>query len=299
MQLASLLKTGPREPVAKQQEYIVTMSEEDAEIALLHQMQAEQATEGWGEGSDDQATGEESNTEHNIETVKKENVADDHVLRALSSSGADDTATADNGADHSSATPQPTISLAVPESRSSSRSSVRKPKTVGGFVADDSDEDEEEEASTSTPHPTALQVPSANATNRALSPSPLHNSVTQEEVSASDEGAGPKSGSIASSSLPINPSGGGAASLPVVSVQASSVPSGMAQPKARLPHDTLGLLEDRIKEDPRGDLDAWLTLVSEYRSRSKFDEARDVYERFLRVFPQAVSHSLCLDQKII
>jgi cleavage stimulation factor subunit 3 len=275
------------------------MSEEDAEIALLHQMQAEQATEGWGEGGDDQASGEESNTEHNIETVKKENVADDHILRAMSSSGADDTATADNGDLRSSATPQPTISLAVPESRSSSRSSVRKPKTVGGFVADDSDEDEDEDASSSISHPTALQVPSANATNRALSPSPLHNSVTQEEVSALDEGAGPKSGSIPSSSLPINPSGGGAVSLPIVAAQVNSVSSGLAQPKARLPHDTLGLLEDRIKDDPRGDLDAWMTLVSEYRSRSKFDEARDVYERFLKVFPQAVSSLLFVNNRPI
>jgi cleavage stimulation factor subunit 3 len=60
-------------------------------------------------------------------------------------------------------------------------------------------------------------------------------------------------------------------------------------PKARLPHDTTGIIEDRIKEDPRGDLDAWLSLIKEHRNRNKLDDARAVYERFFKVFPQAVS----------
>ena len=59
-------------------------------------------------------------------------------------------------------------------------------------------------------------------------------------------------------------------------------------PKARLPHDTIGILEDRIKEDSRGDMDAWLNLIAEYRKRGKVDEARSVYERFFNVFPAAV-----------
>lgn len=66
------------------------------------------------------------------------------------------------------------------------------------------------------------------------------------------------------------------------------VPVGAA-PKARLPHDRIGILEDRIKEDPRGDLDAWLSLVGEHRKRGKINDARTVYERFFVVFPQAVS----------
>lgn len=61
-----------------------------------------------------------------------------------------------------------------------------------------------------------------------------------------------------------------------------------AAPKARLPHDKIGLLEDRIKEDERGDLDAWLTLIEEYKRRGKLDEARKVYERFFGIFPSAV-----------
>ena len=59
-------------------------------------------------------------------------------------------------------------------------------------------------------------------------------------------------------------------------------------PKVRLPHDTIGILEDRIKEDQRGDIEAWLELIAEYRKRGKLDDARSVYERFFVVFPSAV-----------
>ena len=62
----------------------------------------------------------------------------------------------------------------------------------------------------------------------------------------------------------------------------------MAAPKARLPHDKIGILEDRIKEDPRGDLGAWQSLINEHRRRGKLEDARNVYERFLTIFPSAV-----------
>lgn len=58
--------------------------------------------------------------------------------------------------------------------------------------------------------------------------------------------------------------------------------------KIRHPQDIIGSLEDRVKEDPRGDMDAWLALMAEYRRRTKFDDLRAVYNRFLEVFPQAV-----------
>lgn len=62
-----------------------------------------------------------------------------------------------------------------------------------------------------------------------------------------------------------------------------------AAPRARLPHDRIGILEDRIRDDPRGDMDAWLSLINEHKRRSKLDDARQVYERFFTVFPSAVS----------
>ena len=65
-----------------------------------------------------------------------------------------------------------------------------------------------------------------------------------------------------------------------------------AAPRARLPHDRIGILDDRIKEDPRGDLEAWLSLIGEHRKRGKVNDARNVYERFFTVFPQAVKFHL-------
>jgi cleavage stimulation factor subunit 3 len=59
--------------------------------------------------------------------------------------------------------------------------------------------------------------------------------------------------------------------------------------RARLPHDRVGILEDRIQLDPRGDTEAWLDLINEHRSRNRIENAREVYERFFKVFPTAVS----------
>ena len=62
--------------------------------------------------------------------------------------------------------------------------------------------------------------------------------------------------------------------------------SAIARP--RLPNDTIGILEDRIKEDEKGDVDAWLGLINEHKKRGKLDDVRKVYERFFTVFPHAV-----------
>lgn len=62
-----------------------------------------------------------------------------------------------------------------------------------------------------------------------------------------------------------------------------------AAPRVRLPHDRIGILEDRIKEDPRGAVDAWLNLIGEHRKRGKIEDARNAYERFFQLFPAAVS----------
>lgn len=59
--------------------------------------------------------------------------------------------------------------------------------------------------------------------------------------------------------------------------------------RKRLAQDVVGLLEDRVTQDPRGDIDAWLQLINEHQRKGKLDDARVVYERFLAVFPTAVS----------
>jgi len=268
------------------------MSEEDAEIALLHQLQAGQENGSWEDsGANGAAEGElPSNIEHNNEDVKREPVADDQVLsRALSHTEAG--AVPDGGEyDPSSVAYVPTITIAGDNtSRSSSRASTRKPKTVGGFIADDSDE----EYDMTTPEQTGLQAANSNNPNRAISPSPLQNSVSQQDLQSTPENQGDSMATHPAITLPVNPSAAEVPSVhaPAAQVLTSAGPSvpGISVPKARLPHDRTGILEDRIKEDPRGDLDAWLSLISEHRKRNKLDEARAVYERFFKVFPQSVS----------
>lgn len=269
------------------------MAEEDAEIALLHQMQSGQESVAWeSDGANGDAEGEiPSNTEHNNHhEVKKEVVADDQVLRALSPSSAD--AVSDGGEyDPSSVTALPAVAIAGEDSsRSSSRASNRKRKTVGGFIADDSDE--EADASTGPTSSSLLQPPAPNVSKRA--PSPLQTSVTQQDLQGAPENQGDSTAVPQTShTLSVNSSSAG---VPFVQAPATQVltsagtsAQGVSVPKARLPNDKTGILEDKIKEDPRGALDSWLALIEEHKSRNKLDEARAVYDRFFKVFPQAVS----------
>lgn len=75
--------------------------------------------------------------------------------------------------------------------------------------------------------------------------------------------------------------------------QSSSADALSVLPKSRLAHDVVGILEDRIKDDPRGDTAAWLDLIEEYKGRNKDDLVRETYERYLEVFPLAVCLSVC------
>ena len=229
------------------------MAEEDPELALL---KAGQENLWENDGANGVEESEQPSNTEDINEEEKQTVADDQFQRAISPSG-------------SGAVPD---TLAVPiageeQSRSSSRASSRKPRVIGGFLADDSDEEQE-----STPAQAGannLQV--AETPNRTISPSPLQN-VTNSETT----------GTVPASALPVNMQ----TSVPVPSSTAvQSVPL----PKARLPNDRVGILEDRIRDDPKGDVEAWLSLIAEYRARHKLEEARATYERFFKVFPQAVS----------
>jgi hypothetical protein len=60
---------------------------------------------------------------------------------------------------------------------------------------------------------------------------------------------------------------------------------------ARLPHDKVGQLEDRIKDDPKGDANAWISLIEHYLEKGQHEFARNVYQRFFKVFPYAVRSS--------
>jgi len=81
-------------------------------------------------------------------------------------------------------------------------------------------------------------------------------------------------------SPPTNvPPSGAAIKNPLASLQSAK--------RKRLPQDKVGQLEDRIALDPR-DADAWLALIKEHQAKGKIADARETYERFLRVFPDLV-----------
>jgi cleavage stimulation factor subunit 3 len=76
---------------------------------------------------------------------------------------------------------------------------------------------------------------------------------------------------------------------PAAAGAANTTKATTAKRKKRLPQDVVGQYEDRIADDPKGDVDAWLGLIEEYKRKGKHDDARAAYERFFVVFPTAVS----------
>jgi cleavage stimulation factor subunit 3 len=189
---------------------------------------------------------------------------------------------------------------------------LKQPRTRGGFV-DESEDEEEEPAAQPTTAASALQSASgaAESPQRSFTNTPS-NTLPNPDVqlhSAQDQGALP----LLSASVAVNESApfvastlpNGSAPAPDVAmtgapahlnaqqsasaVPVTRVPASNALPKARLPQDRIGILEDRIAEDPRGDIEAWLSLIEEHRRRHKNDDARAVFDRFLKVFPTAVS----------
>ncbi|KAJ5674104.1 RNA-processing protein HAT helix [Penicillium macrosclerotiorum] len=174
-------------------------------------------------------------------------------------------------------------------------------RTIGGFVDEEDDEDDKEEADYEPP--AALEVDEANAMPMTLSEDPSSGNAIQNTLP--DVSSQPAVHSAASvpdvanssySPVPvsnIDPSASGPTqwALHDASLQNSTVPTPVpdspSASRGRLPHDRVGILQDRVDEDPRGDIPAWLELISEHRSRNRLDSAREVYERFLKLFPDA------------
>lgn len=133
----------------------------------------------------------------------------------------------------------------------------KKRKTAGGFLVGDSDDSENEEASAPNVQPPATK-------SSPKSPAQAHNGGAQKAPS-------PVATQFAQAGADLDgpkPS------------HASVVPPVMS-------YDPIAALELRVKEDPRGAMDAWLSLVAAYHQRNNIQETRDVYERFLAIFPHA------------
>lgn len=188
------------------------------------------------------------------------------------------------------------------------------PRMKGGFVVDDDDDEDDNDEDTKdildvyeTPdEPKAdTMVPASALQNMVNSssttPLPIHDAVKSpvQGFPVSNGAFGvlpsivPTSDIVAqriSSVTPLQTSSTAQATTIPISANVNATPTS-AGPKTRLAHDTIGILEDRIKEDPRGDIFAWLELVDELKSRNKKDEVRQTYDDFFKVFSLAVSAS--------
>nr|POE92420.1 mrna 3'-end-processing protein rna14 [Quercus suber] len=188
-----------------------------------------------------------------------------------------------------------------------------KPKTAGGFLLEDSDDEDEEvhvppqrngfEGAVSEATPDISSVASAHLTDTAA---PANSSVTLNgstsvpvpdpatvQVSPvlpnpplhSDAAQGNMTATSASTPQPNStprPDAATAATMPQpTNLQTEAQPT---QAK-RLPIDRLGRLEDRVKEDPRGDIDAWVGLIDHHVQKGQLDSIRSTCERFFAYFP--------------
>jgi cleavage stimulation factor subunit 3 len=185
---------------------------------------------------------------------------------------------------------------------------TKQPRTMGGFVVES--EDEEEDVPESKPAGSTLLQATAGGSsdtpqrslshtpNNTLPPSnvPLQNVQDQDDSGVSLSTGVPVNNIVTTvaSAVPdaITPVSDSNRPAPLdnsvpVSARPSAAPTPITSslPKPRLPQDRVGMLEDRIAEDPRGDMDAWLSLINEHRKRGKHAETRAVYDRFFKVFP--------------
>jgi cleavage stimulation factor subunit 3 len=197
---------------------------------------------------------------------------------------------------------------------SSNTLTQNQPRTKGGFVVDDDDEDDDDEDTKDmldvykTPNETEADAtafasgPQSLLNSSSTAPVPIHDAVQTpvqaNTVSNGASGAVPPSATVSSSDVvaqrgntvtPLHIAPTSQANIVPIPETVNATPTS-AGPKTRLAHDTIGILEDRIKEDPRGDMAAWLELIDELKRRNKKEEVRRTYDNFFKIFPLAVSN---------
>ncbi|KAF3012959.1 mRNA 3'-end-processing protein rna14 [Neopestalotiopsis sp. 37M] len=152
------------------------------------------------------------------------------------------------------ATPVP-VSAAVPPPAASTSSPrpAKKPKKAGGFIVGSSDDEDDSPAPPQLS--VTLQPQAVNAATDAPAQSFTH--PPQQQNAPPHEAEPP-----------------------------TQVSNGQAS-NQQMPADFVSILEERVKKDPRGDMDAWLALIEETRRQNVVQNSRSVYERFLQAFPQS------------
>ncbi|KAE8152712.1 mRNA 3'-end-processing protein rna14 [Aspergillus avenaceus] len=208
---------------------------------------------------------------------------------------------------YSSQTPSRADSQTSTPMPASGPSVQQKTRTIGGFVVEDEDEDDAGDADYEPP--AVLGVEDMNTISVNVPQQPISGNANEDTPTPDVSLDGAAQASASAKNIPnsfYTPTSAAAASKNDAPAQASQdlynsrtlqsesvqdsaaatpVPESPSAAKGRLPHDRVGILEDRIQEDPRGDIPAWLELINEHRGRNRIDGARDVYERFLKAFP--------------
>ncbi|KAF9731403.1 hypothetical protein PMIN04_004877 [Paraphaeosphaeria minitans] len=278
------------------------MADMDAEMAFLEAQKQE-----YDPAADFSLAPEQADQDDEEEEYDPDNAFGTHPEERRSAS-AQSVAMSDSATN----TPQPADEGALkapPAETSAAPTPQKQPRTKGGFV--DESEDDEDEVPVAKPKAgsallNASGVSESPQRSVTLSPNNTHAPQAMSSSSAQDQ---PVPGvqsppvdvpNVVSSLASATVFNGGTpvpdatktgssdqlktapapASAPATTLQASL-------PKPRLPQDTVGRLEDRVAEDPRGDIEAWLGLVDDHRKRHKVEEARSVFERFFQVFPSA------------
>ncbi|KAI0905975.1 hypothetical protein F4823DRAFT_609104 [Ustulina deusta] len=222
------------------------------------------ADEGWSGNADP--------NDSNIESGDQEEQYPDAAQTGPTSDGSEDAADMDEEYDPESveitttaynpeSIPTPTLPVGEEPPAPTAPFRPKKPKTAGGFIVGSSDDEDD----APTPPPNPPKSAQADIQPRAFTHSPLQQTTTAQEV------ATPQTSQTSTGTIP-------ATDRPAVSG---------ANAKSRLPTDILGILEDRIKEDPRGDIEAWFAIIEEQKRRRMTETTRHTYERFLLVFPVA------------
>lgn len=163
---------------------------------------------------------------------------------------------------------------------------AQKPrKTAGGFLVGDSDSDSDSEDD-GEPVAASSGLAAGPASQSSVPRSPAPSSTAVPDFAGVPSNPHPPPQVTAAVTAPPNRLGNGSVAAPSASADA---PSTGHQAAAAAAPDRIAALESRVRDDPRGAMDAWLALIKEYRSRNDVEASRQVYDRFLQIFPQAVS----------
>lgn len=278
---------------------------DDAELAFLRSQEQEYDPSAAWPAADDQAPADDASEDEYDPTRTMESAqesAQSEQSASVPHSAANSPPSTDN---HGENDLKP-----VSADASAAPTPAKQPRTIGGFVDESEDEEEEPVAAPKMAAPALLRASEvAETPQRSVTNTP-NNTLPTPDVqlhSAQDQGASSVSASVAVNepapsiaSVPVNgstpvPDATKPADLLTIdparqaTASVTPAPASASLPRARLPQDRIGILNDRIQEDPRGDIEAWLSLIEEQRKRHKHDEARDVFNRFLEQFPTAVS----------